>query len=329
LPTDISGALLAGEIPLTIDLADRLASLVGGSVEFWMTRDGQYQADRIRVAADEWAQHLPVKDMTAYGWLATPIHNWRDQIDACLAFFDADDVSSWEQDQRSLLMRTRFRSSKSGRSDGFAAAAWLRQTELELGRLSCAEWDREGFAQLLPELRHLSRVRDPKDFIPRLTAACADVGVAFGVVRAPRGCRISGACRRLPNGTRSVALTGRHRADDQFWFTFFHESAHLLLHDNDALYLDEIDEGSSPEPDSDEAEADSFAGETLVPAEYEESLLQARRSPLELGRIAREIGVSTGVVIGHLQFRGAIGYATKLNGLKHRYKWNGPTLERA
>src|ERR1700712_1581849 len=60
--------LLAGEIPLTIRVAECLASSVGGSVEFWITRDGQYREDRVRVAADDWAKKLPIDDMTRFGW---------------------------------------------------------------------------------------------------------------------------------------------------------------------------------------------------------------------------------------------------------------------
>jgi Zn-dependent peptidase ImmA (M78 family) len=113
------------------------------------------------------------------------------------------------------------------------------------------------------------------------------------------------------------------------WFTFFHEAAHLLLHDTDALYLDEIELDSDPAPSADEAEADEFAGTLLVPKEYEERLVRARQSPFELRRIAGEIGVSVGIVIGQLQHRGVLAYGTRLNKLKARYKWNGPSLEKA
>lgn len=322
-------ALLGGDIPLTIKLCERLSSKIGGSVEFWMTRDGQYQADRSRVLADAWVQRMPVHDMKTFGWIQSDTDNWLSQIDNCLRFFDVVSPDAWQAEHTALLEQTRFRSSKILESDEFAVAAWLRQCEVELSNIPCAQWDRDAFEALLPQLLPLTRLGDPRHFLSELQARCAEVGVAVGVVRAPRGCPVSGAARRLPSGQPSIAMSGRHRADDHLWFTFFHESAHLLFHGTDALYLDEIELDSDPSPSSEEAEADRFAGTMLVPPEYEARLAGARRSPLELRKIAGEIGVSLGIVIGHLQHRGLVGYNTRLNRLKSRYKWNGPTLERA
>lgn len=322
-------ALLEGGIPLTIRLAERLSSTIGGSVEFWMTRDGQFQTDRTRVVADAWAQRMPIHEMTTFGWIRPEVGDWVGQIDECLRFFDVVSPDAWEAEHRALLKETRFRSSQVLQTNEFAVAAWLRQCEVELSEIACAEWDRDVFEALLPQLLPLTRIRDPRRFLGELQARCAEVGVAVGVVRAPRGCPVSGAARRLPNGQPSIALSGRHRADDHLWFTFFHEAAHLLLHGPDALYLDEIELDSDPAPSPEEAEADRFAGTMLVPTEYEDRLARAKRSPLELRSIAGEIGVSLGIVIGHLQHRGVLGYNTRFNRLKSRYKWNGPSLEKA
>jgi HTH-type transcriptional regulator/antitoxin HigA len=321
-------ALLRGATPLTIKLAERLSLTIGGSVEFWMTRDGQYQADRSRLDADAWVGQLPIHEMSAFGWIDADV-DWIGQIDECLRFFDVGSVDVWKARQEALLERTRFRSSQILETDEFAVAAWLRQCEVQLSEIPCRDWDREAFAALLPQLLPLTRISDPRRFLPELEARCARAGVAVGVIRAPRKCPISGAARRLANGQPSIALSGRHRADDHLWFTFFHEAAHLVLHGTDALYIDEIELHSDPAPSGEEAEADLFAARVLVPTRYEDELARAKRSPLELRRLAREIGVSLGIVIGQLQHRGVIGYNTRLNRLKNRYKWNGPILEKA
>jgi hypothetical protein len=321
-------AFLAGDIPLTIRRAERLSSTIGGSIEFWMTRDGQYREDLSRVVADAWAQRMPIKDMATFGWIAADGDDWVGQIDACLRFFDVATPEVWEAEHEALVERTRFRSSRVLDTDEFALAVWLRQCEVELSKVSCAEWDRDAFAALLQRLLPLTRERDPRRFLPALQVRCAAVGVAVSVVRAPRGCPVSGAARQLTNGQPSIALSGRYRADDHLWFTFFHEAAHLLLHGTDALYVDALDRDYAP-TSADEAAADEFAGTLLVPTEYQDRLVRAKRSPFELRSIANEIGVSLGVVIGHLQHRGALGYDTRLNRLKNRYAWNGPSLEKA
>jgi hypothetical protein len=267
--------------------------------------------------------------MATFGWIAPDVDDWVEQIEVCLRFFDVETPEVWKTDREALAERTRFRPSRALNADEFAVAAWLRQCEIELSQVPCRAWDRDAFARLLPQLLPLTQVRDPRLFLAELRTRCAEVGVAVGVVRAPRGCPVSGAALKLANGQPSIALSGRHRADDHLWFTFFHEAAHLLLHGTDALYLDEIEPDSDPPLSADEVEADDFAGTLLVPPEYDDQLFRARRSPLELRRIANEIGVSLGIIVGQLQHRGAIGYNTRLNRLKTRYTWNGPSLEKA
>ncbi|MCA1693810.1 MAG: plasmid maintenance system antidote protein, partial [Actinobacteria bacterium] len=161
-------ALLRGVTPLTINLADRLSFTIGGSVEFWMTRDGQYQADRSRVDADAWVRQMPVHDMSAFGWIDSEVDDWVEQIDECLHFFNVGSVDAWKAHQEALLERTRFRSSQVLETDEFAVAAWLRQCEVELSRVSCRDWDREAFAALLPQLLPLTLIGDPQRFLPEL-----------------------------------------------------------------------------------------------------------------------------------------------------------------
>lgn len=329
LSQDQFEAFLQGKIPLTIRLAERLASAIGGSIEFWMTRDGQYRADQWRVAADRWAQRMPLRDMRDLGWISADATDWVEQIEACLDFFDVSTPELWEAEHATLAERTRFRSSPTIATNDYAVATWLRRCEVELSEIPCRDWDKEAFGTLLPRLLPLTRERDPQQFLPELQRRCAEVGVAVGVVRAPRGCPMSGAARQLANSRPSIALSGRHRSDDHLWFTFFHEAAHLLLHPIDALYLDEIEPGSAPPESPVEAEADAYAGEVLVPRAYEDRLRQASEKPFKLKDLAEEIGVSPGIVVGHLQHHGILGYKTKINKLKRRYKWNGPSLEMA
>jgi len=323
-----TSAILSGDRALTIGIAEDLSTIVGGTVDFWMTRDSQYRADLERLVADDWVAHLPVADMKAFGWIRPQADDWVEVIDECLQFFDVRSIEEWRAGQ-SARIPALFRSSSVQSSDEFAVAAWLRQCERELSEIRCAPWDSRAFAALLPELLRLSQLRDPAQFLPRLQAECAAVGVAVGVIRPPRRCAVSGAARRLASGHRSIALTARFLADDHLWFTFAHEAAHLLLHDPDTLFIDDIDRTVGPAASPEEAAADELAGRMLVPVEFEAAVSAARREPFTLRRLAHEIGVSTGVLVGHLQHTGVVPFRSRLNRLKYRYRWDGPSLGKA
>src|SRR5579875_3619776 len=119
--------LLDGSMPLTIAICERLSASIGGSVEFWMTRDGQYQADLARLAADEWAGQMPLREMRVLGWIDRP-GNWIDAIEKCFGFFGVNDLASWESTQNTSRARTRFRASRTVEANDYAVAAWLRQS---------------------------------------------------------------------------------------------------------------------------------------------------------------------------------------------------------
>jgi HTH-type transcriptional regulator/antitoxin HigA len=71
---------------------------------------------------------------------------------------------------------------------------------------------------------------DPDAFGPALTGMSAEVGVAVGIGPAPQGCPAYGATRWL-SPTKALLMPGnRTRTHDVLWFTFFHESCHLLQH---------------------------------------------------------------------------------------------------
>jgi len=136
------------------------------------------------------------------------------------------------------------------------------------------------------------------------------------VARAPKGCRASGATRFLTPDKALIVLSFRYRTDDQFWFTFFHEAGHLILHAEDALFLEDESEVTAAE----EAEANEFAARILVPMAFLPELMILRPGVKEIVGFARKIGVSPGIVVGQLQHLGRVK-RDRLNGFKRRYRW--------
>src|SRR5439155_9310955 len=85
---------------------------------------------------------------------------------------------------------------------------------------------------------------------------CAAVGVAAVVV--PEFPRIgaNGVTRWLTPGKALVQLNLRYRWADIFWFTFFHEPAHILLHEPRRVFVG-LD--GNPKRDPHESQANEIA----------------------------------------------------------------------
>ena len=138
----------------------------------------------------------------------------------------------------------------------------------------------------------------------------------MAIVRAPRGCRASGATRFLSANKALLMLSFRYLSDDHFWFTFFHEGGHLLLHSEKSLFLEGADMPSSRE----EEEANDFAARALIPLEFQPLLAGLNADARGVIRFARQVGVSPGIVVGQLQHLGRVDRG-QLNGLKRRFRW--------
>lgn len=249
-----------------------------------------------------------------FHWIK-PTADSREKLEECLRFFNVPTVEAWREIYRSLLDSVAFRTSAAFVSQRGAVLAWLRQGALQGESIDCLTWSAERLRASLPQLRALTRKKQPNLFIPELVRLCAAAGVAVTIVRAPAGCRASGATY-FPSPEKALLLLSfRYLSDDQFWFSFFHEAGHLLLHGTKTLFLEGFGVSSTQEDDANE-----FSAHVLVPPEFRASVLRVRLETRALIRLAHRIGVSPGVIVGQLQHLRRLK-PSEMNSLKRRFIW--------
>ena len=108
-----------------------------------------------------------------------------------------------------------------------------------------------------------------------------------------------------------VGLTARGKDADKFWFSLFHELAHIVLGHVRQL------NGTSEE---DEKAADVWSGNTLIKADdFERFRKESDYSERSVIRFAKEQGIAPGIVVGRMQREGMIEYSM-LNNLKEKYE---------
>ena len=214
--------LLQGRAAITLATARSLRRVFGASVEFWMSRDLQYRDDvaKLDEINQEWLAQLPVGDMIRFGWLR-PIPHPSNELADCFRFFGVSSVREWNVTYSEIQQRIAFRTSPSYDSQPGRCSGLAPQGEIQGRTTECAPWMPRDFRPHSERIRTLSRIKDPALFLPRLREYCAENGVAVSVVRAPTGCKASGATRFLPSGHALLLLSFRYLTDDHFWFTFF------------------------------------------------------------------------------------------------------------
>lgn len=317
-------AVLSGRMAISEQLAEALSRYVGASTSFWLNRESQYREDLKRIAQDDWAESLPVRDLVSRGWIERPV-DWKERIASCCRFFDLEDPDEWSARYAGVKDTGLLRASRAFDGSIQAISVWLRRCEIDAGSVVTSGWDAEGLRGLLPAIKALSKQRQPSGSLAQLRELLSDVGVVLVLVRPPAGAAVSGAAWRDRGGRRMLALTGRHLSDDHLWFTVMHEIGHLLLHGDDQTFVDQIDDGPQDASDVRETEANAFAADVLLPEAVRRGLREQRVTRHAILSLAIEHGVAPGVIVGLLQHDEVLGYH-QMNGLKRRYFWAGDAL---
>lgn len=311
--------ILDGSVSIDQAKARTLSQALGGSSDFWLKRQANYEIALDQAVgavaekeADEWLRRIPVGDAKLSG----PLSGRRryEELRRRLAFYNVSSLSAWERRYGRFAGVTRFRTSKSFPSTVGAILLWLRRGELEADLVSTHSWNPERLRDRLNDIRRLSRISRPERFLPRLKEICADVGVAVVIVKAPKGCSASGASTLVSPDKALMLLSFRYRADDQFWFTVFHELGHLLLHGANTF----IDDDTTPDDALAEQEANHFASSCIIPQNRISEFRQLSHDRDSVIRFSVSIGVSPGLVVGQMQHSRMIGH-NRLNTLKRRW----------
>jgi HTH-type transcriptional regulator / antitoxin HigA len=319
-PGSFVSDLLVGRQEITADLAEGLARAIGSTPRFWLAREREYRESLYRVASatpelHQWTSKLPLKDMRRFGWIRGT--SGIEAVTECLQFFGVSSLERWRREYEATVVAAAFRTSAAYETNPASVSAWLRQGDIEATTVDCAPWDPGEFQQSLAQVRKLTRLNSPAHFLPELRRLCALAGVAVVVIPAPSGCRASGAARFQSPSRAIIQLSLRFGTDDQFWFTFFHEAGHLILHSRDGLFIDGLDEKLTRK----EEEANAFASAVLLTQEQRVLLSRLPLRYRDVIRFARHAAIAPGIVVGQLQHTRRIGF-DRLNAVKRKLDWS-------
>jgi HTH-type transcriptional regulator/antitoxin HigA len=313
--------VVKGGASVSAELALGLERVLGPTAAFWLAREANYQAalarqeERPRLAEwTRWAAKFPVAELRARGYLTEGLVG-ADLVAEVLRFHGLARPDQWTDPW------VAYRKSQKFQSDSYALSAWLRVGELAADEIACARYDQERFLDALDTVRELTRL-EPREWHPQLVETCAQAGVAVVIVDTFEGARANGATRWLSPTKALIQLSLRYRWEDIFWFTFFHEAGHLLLHRKKDLFVEPEGRGGAGD-DTDEleqleGEADRFAARTLIPPQHDRRL--RRLTLAEVPAFAEQLGVAPAIVVGRLQYLGLLPYSHG-NRLRRRFNF--------
>lgn len=305
--------LLEGELVLDQTLANSLSSVLGFNEKFWLNREKIYRLRRNEIE-EQWVSSFPEKDMKARGILRG---QKKEYLKDLLRFFGVKNILEWNEKFGLEFKKLAFRKSQTYESDLYSVMSWVREAEIQVDNIKVGQWSAELLESKLNDFKKLTRERKLELFLPKLVDLCASCGVRLAIVKGYGKNSASGVTRFYKNHPL-IILSFRFFADDHFWFTFFHEVGHLVLHEYTKLRVESWNITQSEE--NEELEANHFAEAVLINDHVKKQLPFTKKTTRAIINLANEAGVSPGIIVGQMQHKGIISYSS-YNSYKRRYKW--------
>jgi HTH-type transcriptional regulator/antitoxin HigA len=301
--------LIQGKTSLTPAMAQRLENVFRVPAHFWNNLALQYQEYLQRNEEAEilksyinWVKEFPILAMRKMGVLSSGRGVNLLTVKEILQFFGVSGPKEWDKVQSSLHPQLEFK--KNANSNYKAIAVWLRLGELAAEAIYCSDFDEKQLRTALPLMRQLTQKKMTPDVFLQLQRLCAKAGIALVLVSEISGAQVCGVTRWLSPKKALVQLSLRYKTADHFWFAFFHELGHILLHGKKETFL----EGSHLPKTEKEDQADAFAAELLVPPKAFGvfKVQQPKPSQQAIEEFAAQIGAHPAIVLGQLQFQGVL-----------------------
>lgn len=303
--------LINGDVQLTPDVAIRLEMVLGVPAKFWNDLESIYREKLIRAnyenemdADMSLAKKFPYSEMVKAGWIPDASRP-QEKVIYLRKYFEVVQLGLLENPQ---ITRIACRGLSETEKSDYALIAWAQKARIESRTVETSPIDLKTLTARIPDIRAMTKL-PPEKFCPMLTQIMADSGIAMIFLPHIGGSFLHGAA--FCEGHKIVVgLTVRGKYADKFWFSLFHELAHVLYG-----HIYQVN-GTS---EDDEAAADLYARDTLIPINKFNVFTEVGDFSKEsIIRFATDMDIDAGIVVGRLQKEGWIPYSWH-NELKSKY----------
>ncbi|MEP6792871.1 MAG: helix-turn-helix domain-containing protein [Saprospiraceae bacterium] len=295
--------LISGKEPISYTTALQLEKVLGIKAQYWLNREMIYREKLARIEQEEvlsydkdWVKQHPFKLLKKYGYIKSGKPG-PDMVAEMLEFYGVASPDACRRRYVDDYASASFRKSKAHTVTFSSMATWLRIGELEMQKLQLPAYNSTLFKKILLEIKSLVR-HHPDDFAKQLQQLCAKAGVAVIYTLCLPEAPVSGATRWFRNNPL-IQLTNRHKTNDHFWFSSYHEAGHVLLHGKKEVFLEDF-EGFTLIKNK-EYQANQFAMKWLLPEKATEDL-PVNLKDEDIIALADQYETHPGIVVGRLQW---------------------------
>ena len=318
--------LIKGKAPITKETATKLEYVLGVPASFWLNLERKYQDELLKIdqmehleQCQEWYSSFPLAKMKSLG-VFPDTRKKPVLVDSLLKFFRVASPAQWSDiyNGSSLAFKIELRHT----AEPQAISVWLRLGELQAEKINVASFDKKSLRNSLEQIQDIS-YNHSDTWLEELQTLCASCGVALVYTPCIAKAPIYGATRWIKNNTTPlIQITDRQKDYNAFWFTFYHELAHILYHGKKDIFIDGI-ESITPDKEK-EDKADAFATRMLLPEKERNELFQYPNFNRDLIlQLSQKFKKHPGIIVAQVQRQYHHLYkSVPLNNLKTKVVFN-------
>lgn len=312
--------VIRGQKGISAAFAKKLEYALGIETAFWMNLQAIYDREILEF---EELNNITDKEISVLSHLKEVIKNW-----ISLGWLDS------ETNQASLVLDLRkslgisnlvdipkitfsgaFRAQRKNKNiDPYILFAWQRMCELLAQNSDVTEEvDTDKLREKISDIKKVMFMK-PNQIQKELTDIFSECGIIFRIVPNFIGAPVQGFIKKSENEKPLIlCMTLRQKFIDIFWFTLFHEIAHILNGDTKQEFID-FDSVSGEI----EQRADKMAGEFLINTNDYKTFVNSKEYNHSLGikNFAKSQNVKEYIILGRLMNDKIIPWKSR-----PRYDW--------
>lgn len=325
--------LISGERNITASFARKLGYVFGNKLDakYWQHLQAEYdlaeleQKEQNHISDDELTALKHLGDVVQYFVRQGKLEksdSQNEQVIKLRSLLRISDLARMQKVSYNAAYRAQVKSN--ARVDPFVLFAWQSICETETRDIPVSSaLNVELLEDRLGEIKTLM-FDQIAEGMHKLQSILSECGIRFNVVRNFRGAPVQGFIKDLiedrdglPAHEMILCLTLRGARADSFWFTLFHEIAHIINGDYTAKFIDfdSVDNRI-------EIRANQYARDFLIdPDEYVRFVREHQNITWNnIEEFAQKVKVQPFIVLGRLQNDQILGWSAYPNHVV-RYKW--------
>ena len=299
-PPQMISEIINAKKQITPETALELSEAFGTSAGYWNKLEADYQLslakEKPRDNSISKRSHLfglaPIREITRNGWLKATTDTDELERELC-SFFEINSID----ESPAIAVNFRQTHLETHNPETRSQIAWVMRVQKLARKQNVGRFDLD---QLKDVINSLSRLTYEQEGIRRVPQLLKEAGIRFVVVPHLSKTYLDGAAFYLEEGEPVIALTLRYDRIDNFWFVLLHELAHICKgHRN--VFADRVE---GQDANEDEAEANSYSRDWLIPVEAYQSFVEKSFLGFnddDILRFSAEIRRHPGIVVGRLQ----------------------------